>query len=423
MQLIKENLNEKLYYKKLDSGLEVYVMPKPYFAKKYVFFGVPFGGIHTKMALKGDTHTLPLGLAHFLEHQVFENKENPTFQQFEKIGANVNAYTSNQMTVYHFECVDHLKEGLSILMDMVMHARIDEASVSKEKKVIQQEIKMYQDDIYWEIDSALKRAMYESHPIREDIAGTIESVEKTTLEDLKFYYDTLYTPGNMKLFVYGDVDKDTVCEWVETFQTEHYRQKNSHFNWVMPQEGLGIHKKEVVLKREVGQDKILMGFKNDPFENSMLKAKQIAAIRLANGMMFGDSSNLFQSMYEKGWLHDPVSSDVQYGLGYAKCVLGAETDYSDALMDAIYKTIEHHKTHGFTEQDFLRNKKKLIGRFVFSFNSLQSIAGNLTYNIMRGEDLFAVLDAYKSLNLDDLTKAVNQFYNFDRMSYAKLTKE
>lgn len=423
MKLIKENLDEKLYYEKLASGLEVYVLPKPNFAKKYVFFAVPFGGIHHKMETGNTIYDLPLGLAHFLEHQVFENKDNPTFQQFEKIGANVNAYTSNQMTVYHFECVDNLKEGMRILMDMVLHARIDEKSVEKEKKVIQQEIKMYQDDVDWEIYDALKRAMYHEHPIKYDIAGTLESVEGTTLTDLRRCYDSLYTPSNMKIFVYGDVDKDEICGWVEGFQTESYKAKSGQYNWLLPSEPQAVATRRMILEREIGQDKILMGFKNAPMHDHPDRQKRVAAIRLANSMLFGESSTFYTQMYQKGWLHDPMSYDMQYGLGYAKCVLGAETDHTEALELAILEAVETHKRIGFSNEDFLRNKKKLIGRFVFSFNSLQSIASNITYNTMRGEDVFSLLQAYESLTLEDLTNALKVFYNTESMSVVKLVKE
>lgn len=423
MKLIRENLNEKLYYERLDSGLEVYVLPKPFFAKKYVFFAVPFGGLHHQYVSNGETHHIPKGLAHFLEHQVFENKDNPTFKQFEKIGASVNAYTSNQMTVYHFECVDRVKEGIQILMDMVLHARIDEDSLAKEKKVIQQEIKMYEDDVYWELETALKRAMYHEHPIKDDIAGTYQSVEETTLEDLKRCYNQFYAPNNMKIFVYGDVDKDEVCQWIDGFQTATYKEKKSIFKWCFPEEPLYVKEKKVTFAKDIQQNKFLMGFKNPPFENPLENQKKMAALRLANSMMFGDSSTFYNDCYQKGWLHDPLSYDVQTGFGYMKCVLGAETDYTEHVSQEVLKTITHYKNTPFSEKDFIRNKKKLMGRFVFSFNSLQSIAGNITYSTMRGEDIFSMLEAYQNLKLDDLTNAVQEYYNIDNYSYAELTQE
>lgn len=423
MDLIRENLNEKLYYQKLSSGLEVYVLPKPFFAKKYVFFAVPFGGLHHRYMSNGKTHDIPKGLAHFLEHQVFENKDNPTFKQFEKIGASVNAYTSNQMTVYHFECVDRLKEGIGILMDMVLHARIDEASLSKEKKVIQQEIKMYEDDVYWELETALKGAMYHEHPIKDDIAGTFHSVENTTLEDLTRCYDQFYVPGNMKIFVYGDVDKEEVCQWIEGFQTEAYQAKKSDFLWLFPEEPKTIKMKNVILSKDIQQNKFLMGFKNEPFVGDFELQRKMAALRLANSMMFGDSSNFYKAMYDKGWLYDPMSYDVQTGTGYMKCVLGAETDHTKQVSESVLETLAYYQKHPFSEKDFIRNKKKLMGRFVFSFNSLQSIAGNITYSTMRGEDIFSMLAAYQNLKLEDLTLAVQTHYDSENFSYAELTQE
>lgn len=418
-----KRLGEHLYVKQLASGLTVYVMPKRHFAKKYVYFAVPYGGFTSTFEAGGHTYEMPKGMAHFLEHQIFENPENPTFQQFEKIGANVNAFTSYQMTAYHFETVGDIEQPLEILMDMVLHARIDERSVAKEKKVIVQEIQMYDDDPYFEVGQLVRQHMYHAHPIKDDIAGTVASVEETTLEQLKMCYNTFYTPHNMSLFVYGDVDRARVYELAERFQTEGFLAKNGKATALLPEEPYAVKTKQIDIVRRVGQDKVLLGFKARPIADSLVKMKRLAAIRMANSMMFGDSSHFFETVYNAGLIHEPVDFDVQSGKGFAHCIIGADTDETLALEEAVLSTIAQYKVSGFSDDDFQRMKKKLIGRFIFSFNSLQSVAGNVTFNKMRGDDLFKQLEAYNTLTLEDLKEALHWFYDEQNYTRARLLKE
>lgn len=418
-----EKLGEAIYFKTLSSGLSVYVMPKKHFAKKYVYFATHYGGFSNQIEMTdGKVKTLPHGTAHFLEHQIFEDADNPPFERFAALGANVNAYTGFHTTVYHFETIHEIEEPMGILMDMVQHARITPESVEKEKSVITQEIKMYSDEPNWQLMSEVRCAMYHKHPLRTDIAGTVDSVQKIDLETLQLCFEAFYTPSNMAVFVYGDVNADQVFEAVDRLQVDRFKKRKIAPKTLFPDEPLAVAKKEVQIIRPVEKNRLLLGFKAQPLDDKIVKTKYLAALRVANDLMFGESSDFHEIAYKGGLVAEPIDMEVQSGRGYAYVILGAETDDVIALETHLLERIKTYKKTGFLESDFLRVKKKLIGRYVFSFNSLQSIASNYTFNKMRGDDLFDQLEAYNTLTTGDLIEAVRYFYSEDNYTRALLLK-
>lgn len=411
-------VNETIYYKKLSSGLNVYVLPKKHFEKKYAFFATTYGGMTNTFKLKnGELKSMPPGIAHFLEHQVFEDVGKSTFESFEKIGARVNAYTSHHSTVYHFEVIDHFEEGLKILMDIVQHAKITDATVEKEKGVIVQEIKMYTDNPDWHIGTNLINAMYHNHPIRGDIAGTEESVKSITKEDLFLCFDSFYTPNTMSVFIYGDLEVEDTLALVENLQEPHFISKNETPLIVLPDEPYEVKEKSISCKMDVGNSKMLLGFKAKPIHDKETKLKYTAALKVANDIIFGSSSDFYEEMYRKGIINDLFDIDIQMGQGYAYAIIGNETDRVNRLEEEIVRVIDHHIKQGFKVEDFTRMQRKIVGRFVASFNSLQSIASNYTYSKMKGGDLFEQIEAYNQLKFEDLHRAFSAFY--DTSNYSK----
>ena len=190
-------IGETVHTYKMDCGLSVHIMPKKHFAKKYAFFATQYGGIYTDYSLGDDKFHMPQGTAHFLEHQIFEDNEKSSFERFEALGANLNAYTSTTSTVYHFDSIDNFDQGLKLLVDLVQNTDISEASVNKEIEVIDQEIRMYMDEPAWELSNNLYRGLYHAHPIRSEIAGSVESIREITKDKILQCYNHFYTPGNI----------------------------------------------------------------------------------------------------------------------------------------------------------------------------------------------------------------------------------
>lgn len=426
--MLKDNIlttsyiGETVHTYKLDCGLSVHIMPKKYFAKKYAFFATQYGGIYTDYALGNSVFHKPQGTAHFLEHQIFEDNEKSSFERFEALGANLNAYTSTTSTVYHFDSIDNFDEGLKLLVDLVQNTDISEASVNKEIEVIDQEIRMYMDEPAWELSNNLYRGLYHEHPIRSEIAGTVESIREITKDKILQCYEHFYAPKNMHMFLYGDIDVERTIDGLENLFNNRYMTNKNKPKLILPSEPEGICYKRKDIVKNIGKGMMLVGFKGNHTHFSKNKEDKLAALKIANDLMFGRSSRFFMQSIEAGLITDGFDFDTQVGEGYAMSLVGNETDHIDALYELILKEIETHIQKGFDADDFVRMKRKIMGRTVASFNSLQSIAGNYTQSIMKGNDLFKQMEAYKNLTLESVHEAIQSFYNLDNHTLSSVQK-
>ena len=201
-----ERIGEAVCRERLSNGLEVCVVPKPGYAKKYAFFSTRYGGMDMRFRLDGVWHDTPAGIAHYLEHKMFDTKDGNALQELAKNGAEPNAFTSNAMTAYYFDSTEHFEENLRILLSFVSIPYFTDESVAKEQGIIGQEIRMIEDNPDWQIYTRMLRAMYHRHAARTSIAGTVESIAEITADTLYDCHKAFYTPANMILTVVGDVD-------------------------------------------------------------------------------------------------------------------------------------------------------------------------------------------------------------------------
>src|SRR5690606_17846313 len=211
-----ERLQEQVYQARLDNGLGVFVMPKPGFHKKYAVFSTRYGSVDNRFRRpdRDEVIQVPDGIAHFLEHQLFQDASGHVFNAFADLGASVNAYTSYTMTSYLFSTTDNFPQAFDKLLDFVQAPHFTEAGVRKEIGIIEQEIRMYQDFPRHRLSQNLLQALYHVHPVRIDIAGTVESIREITADTLQLCYDTFYHPSNMAVLVVGDVEPDAVLQQV-----------------------------------------------------------------------------------------------------------------------------------------------------------------------------------------------------------------
>lgn len=418
----RQYIGETVYISRLSNGLDVYILPKKHFAKKYAFYATQYGGVHNHYEVGTESFKVPLGTAHFLEHQIFEDKEKSNFERFESLGANLNAYTSSASTVYHFDSVDHFEEGIELLVGMVHNTDISQASVKKEIEVIDQEIRMYMDEPAWDLSNNLYKGLFHDHPIRYEIAGTVESIREIDKDIILRCYSHFYSPNNMSLFLYGDIEVDGMFEWLESVFAKYPKNDTPKPKLILPNEPYKVKQQRLEAKKNISKGMMLVGFKGDItlFENN--KEEKVAALKIANDLMFGRSSRFFMEAYEKGVVTDAFDFDSQVGEGYAMSLVGNETDQIDALYDMIMEEIHRHQRDGFDHEDFVRMQRKILGRTVASFNSLQSIAGNFTQSVMRGNDLFKQMEAYKQLTLDSVNEAVRTFYDLENHTLSALFK-
>lgn len=425
--IVHSFFGENVHVRQLKCGLTVYLMSKPYFSKKYAFLSTQFGGFYHQYEYDGERFEASKGVAHFLEHQIFESQGKSHFEKFEALGASLNAYTSSTSTVYHFDTTENYETCLKMLVDMVFNIHITDESVEKERGIIIQEIKMYMDEPEWDLNTNLMNGLYQQHPIKEDIAGTVESVQNTTKDEIIRCYEHFYQPSNMSLFLYGDFDLEQIYALTEKLFEHEFScvqcVKQVKPTLILPEETSQIGYLEKTMVKDVSLGMVMVGFKGNVSYFNENRYRKLGALKIANDLMFGRSSHFFKTSYDAGIVFEGFDFDIQVGDGYAMAVIGNETDHQQQIVEGILDTISYYQKNGFEEADFVRMKRKIMGRTVASFNSLQSIANNYTHLIMRNSNLFEQLESYKDISLDEVNQCVKAFYDLSKVSVSKIVKK
>ena len=299
-EIKNEFLNESIFKGVHKSGLNVVVLPKKGFSKYYAILSTCYGS--NDVCFKDDNHKdfleIPDGIAHFLEHKMFEQPDGTNaFDKFSMYGANANAFTSFNNTAYLFQATDYFYESLEHLLDYVFSPYFTDENVEKEQGIIGQEIRMYDDDADWRVMFNMLKAMYVTHPIRRDIAGTVESISKIDKDLLYYCYNIFYHPENMVLFVTGDIDIEKLPEILD----KNVPVKEERFSAVLKEysEPEEVNKKEIIDSLEVSMPIFSMGYKDN---DKIILGKELARKNLLTSivvkMFIGDSSPLYKKMYE-----------------------------------------------------------------------------------------------------------------------------
>lgn len=386
-------LMETVYKIKHPCGLEIQFMPKPGYTKKFAYFATRYGALYNAFEMAdGKQVTMPLGIAHFLEHKIFEDAEGDIFDKFSKLGANVNAYTSFNATSYMFSTVDNFYESLGLLLDFVQDCHLTDENVEKEKGIISQEIKMYDDDPDWRVYFNTLKKMYHNHPVREDVAGSTASVTSTTRDQLQLCYDSFYVPENMILFIIGDLDLEAVMETVEEHLAQEYKARGKAPQITIPWEPKSVSAREVRQKMDVPIPLFQIGFKDTvKVSNPKEAMKRTIAVKLGMGIHFGKSSAFYTDMYKAGLINASFYYEYSSGMDYAHVMFGGEARDYDAVIQGIKEEIKRIHENGMDYSGFERVKRKAIGRYLSSFNSVQYVAGAFVSYFMKEMDLFDYL--------------------------------
>lgn len=299
-----KELNEVIHVYEHESGLKAFVIPKKGYSKKYATFATHYGSINNEFVVPGEIEStrVPDGVAHFLEHKLFEQKGGSVMDKFSALGSSPNAYTGFNQTVYLFSCTDGFEENFKLLLDFVQNPYITEESVEKEKGIIGQEIKMYEDDANWRSFFNLLGAFYKNNPVRIDIAGTVDTISKIDKDVLYKCYNTFYHLSNMAILVVGDVDVGKVFEMVE--KGLQVSQTRPEIKRIFPTEIETIHKAYVEQSLAVSTPLFQMGFRDDKLHTRGKEgAKREIAIKLLLELIIGKSSKLYNQMYAEGLIN------------------------------------------------------------------------------------------------------------------------
>ena len=408
---VEERLGETLYFGTHESGLDVFVLPKKGFSKKYAIYSVKYGSIDTSYTVGGKLVNDPMGIAHFLEHKLFELPGGGNaFDLFSKTGGNANAFTSHDMTGYLFSCSDHFGENLDILLSYVNDPYFTVENVAKEQGIIAQEIKMYDDDPEWRLFNNALEALYHNNPVRNDIAGTVESIAQIDKDLLYQIYNTFYHPENMVLFVAGDVDLDEVAKRVD----KNVKKRETPFlvERTAYKEPDCVHQKCIRKEMSVSKPSFILGFKENHvgiFGKELLKKTMETGLILK--MLFSQSAPLYNELYQKGLINDTFGFDCISGDHYFATLLNGEANNIDATAEAILKGIETAKQQGFSKQDVQRYKKAALGRQIRAYDSLESVANHFSSNYFYGIGAFDFLEIYPTITEESLLSRMKEIFS------------
>ena len=404
-EIINESYIEVLH----KSGLKILVCEKPEYTSSYVLFGTRYGSIDTKFKTAHDDSfvTVPEGIAHFLEHKLFESEDGDAFSRFAKTGAAANAYTAFDRTCYLFSCSNNFEDSFRILLDFVQKPYFTEETVQKEQGIIGQEIKMYEDSAPWRVFFNLLTAIYVNHPVRIDIAGTVESIAQIDASLLHRCYNTFYNLNNMFLCVAGNVKADEIIsiadELIKDMPPIEIERGEAN-------EPLEVAQKRYERKLEVSMPLFAIGYK-EKCEVPQKTVKQQVETELLLEILAGNSSPLYKKLFDEGLINENFSSEYFTGHNYAAVIFsGDSTDY-DKVYGYINEEISRLKNEGIDEAAFQRAKKKHYGRAIMRYNSVKSVADQLVASAFLNVGVFDDLEAYKTVTSSDIKNRLGEQLN------------
>ena len=393
-------LNETLYKGVHKSGLTVYVLPKKEHSKSYAAFATRYGSIDYKFIIPGEAEytEIPDGVAHFLEHKLFEQPDGSNaFDAYSMTGANANAFTSFNSTVYLYSCTDKFYENLGILLDFVSKPYFTKENVDKEQGIIGQEIRMYDDDPGWRVFFNMLDCLYVKHPITKDIAGTVESISQIDKDLLYKCYNTFYNPTNMILFTCGDVDCDKVEELVEKYVTANPITEIKRFAIDEPAK---INKPYKEQKLSVSTPIFQIGFKDTDvgYGGRELLKKEITTSLLIE-ITLGEGSDLYNRLYDDGLINDSFDSDYEGEVSYGFSSIGGESNNPEKVQEIILDTFEKLD---ITEEEFERAKRVEIARYLRMWNGVEGLSNTMVSDLFKDINIFEYSSVIKEITLGDL---------------------
>lgn len=412
-----DQLQETLYHQKLENGLNVYVLPKEGFSKTYVTFTTKYGSVDRTFVPRGGKElvTVPDGIAHFLEHKMFEKEDGDVFQQFSENAAAANAFTSFTRTSYLFSSTSELYENTKTLLDFVQQPYFTEKTVEKEKGIIAQEITMYDDQADWRQYFGTIENLFENHPVRIDIAGTVETIQDITAEHLYECYETFYHPSNMVFFAVGNVNPEEMLKFVEQDQQAKSFDAPEPVVRSFPDEPDHAAEKRSELYMDVSKPKLMVGTK---CRNTNMSGKDMLIRELASDVtldiLFGRSSEFFTQAYNEGLIDESFAYEFNLEKGFGFAAIGSDTEKPEELEKLIKTVLDDAKNNwAITDEQLERIRKKRIGLFMRALNSPEYIANQFTHYNFNEMNLFDVVPVLEGLTTEQLKAAFDDLYYED----------
>ena len=408
-------LDETLYKGKLPCGLTVAVAPRKGFSKKLAYFVTDYGSMHTEFDFEGRHHTVPAGVAHYLEHKMFDMPgSRDVSAEFAALGAVTNAFTSYDMTAYYFSCTENFAQCLRLLLEFVSTPYFTEESVEKERGIIDQEIGMSLDAPDSQVFENLMKSAFHSHPIRIPILGTSETIRQITPETLHLCHRAFYAPGNMMLCVVGDVDPaqvEAIAE--EVLGTEPREVAKKCDTWDEP---MTVPETITGQVMEVAMPTFSMAFKCEPIPNGDEGVRLEMVADLAAEALFGESSELYLKMYEEGLIDSAFGGGFETVDGCAMLMCSGDSLEPEAVRDAIIARAADLARTGVPEGRFVRMKRSALGRRIRELDSFDSTCFRLCAYHYSGFDYFRFPEVYREITVEDVREFLARVVTPERCS-------
>lgn len=418
-----ELIDETVYESQMDNGLKLFIIPKKGFQKTFVTYTTQFGSLDHKFKPLGNNEfvTVPDGVAHFLEHKLFEKEEGDLFTEFAEDNAQVNAFTSFDRTSYLFSATSNVEKNILRLMNMVETPYFTEATVEKEKGIIAEEIKMYQEQPGYKLMFNTLRAMYSDHPVRVDIAGSVESIYNITKDDLYLCYKTFYHPSNMVMFVVGDVDPEKINNLVSEHEAKRELSDQPEIvrdPLVEPNE---VQQETILEEMNIQIPRLMLGFKNIPPEGSKeMFMKRDLEMTFFFEMVLGEETDFYQKLLNDDLIDDTFGYQFVMEPTYSFSLITSSTPDPSQLKQLLLDELKSKVGKLEDEEAFELLKKQFIGEFISSLNSPEYIANQYTKLYFEGVSLFNMLDIVDSITLESINEASQKSLNFNQITDSRL---
>lgn len=404
------NYNENIKCQHLSNGLTVYIVHKPGYTKSHAVFMTPFGAMKNKVVDEANNVlTFKSGLAHFLEHKMFEGADgNDVMEEFSKLGVSANAYTSYNETCYFFTTSFSLKEPLNLLLDFVQELNITESSVEKEKGIIIQELRMYKQMADMRFVQELVSSIYHNHPLKDDVGGDEESVQSVSVEDLRKCYEINYHPQNMTLVVVSGENPDDIMAMIEENQSRKSFPnvvKVGDYNYEEPS---SVKRKHYEFQMDINQKRYGIGYKLSGIEDPNKRFKNDMALRILLEMYFSSSNSFVQELLDERIINDSFVFDSEFGKDYGFILLASETNDEDVLKEKLEYGIDQLINSELDEMVFESIKRRLIGNNIRLMNRFEDFAMALAKAKYIGIEYFESIEVLKNITLADLDEVRKQ---------------
>ena len=414
-----ERIGEEVLRATLPNGLPVYIVPKKGFSRKYALFATRYGGMDMRFEKDGQWLDTPAGIAHYLEHKMFDTEEGNALQELAKNGAEPNAFTSNAITCYYFDATEKFYESLEILLSFVSVPYFTDESVQKEQGIIAQEIGMIEDNPEWQVYKQLMQALYHTSPARTPVAGSVESISHITAQTLYDCHKAFYTPANMCLVVVGDVKPERII---------------ASANQILPAKSGPLIRRDygaedeltaaehfVSAAMEVSMPTFLVGFKCPPQHGGEQQHRFTAIGELACDVLMGESSPLYARLYAEGLINGSFGAAFDLLPGASYVYAGGDSKDPQAVAEAILAEAQQLVSQGIDGDYYRRVVNANFGAALKALNSFESIAVSMAEGCFQGYDPYRFPEVYDSITVEDVLDFLRQNMTRDHMALSVIT--